>query len=182
MADFAELRDEMNRLPCNIVLIGMPGAGKSTVGVILAKETAREFVDTDLLIQSAEGRMLQEIVDTDGYLALREIEEKVLLGLSVRHTVVATGGSAVYSERAMAHLKAHGTVVFLEVELATLERRVKDYRTRGLAKRPDQSFTDLFAERSVLYRRYAEVAIRCDELTMEEVCERIIGKVGSQNR
>ncbi len=159
----------------------MPGAGKSTVGVILAKETGREFVDTDLLIQTACGRMLQDIVDTDGYLVLREIEEEILRGLSVEQSVVATGGSAVYSEPAMAHLANNGTIVFLEVELATLERRVKDYSTRGLAKRPDQSFDDLFVERGALYRRYAQVTIRCDELTMEEVCERIIAAVCAIN-
>jgi shikimate kinase len=159
------------------VLIGMPGAGKSTVGVLLAKKAARGFVDTDLLIQTSQGRTLQDIVDTDGYTVLRKIEEDVLLGLSVRNKVIATGGSAVYSDLAMAHLKADGVVVFLDVELATLERRVRDFSMRGLARRPDQSFAELFDERFALYTRYADITIKCDDLTHEQVCERIIGEV-----
>ena len=157
----------------NIILIGMPGSGKSTVGVILAKQLACDFVDTDVLIQTGQGRSLQAIVDSEGYLALRRIEEEVLLGLNLRHHVIATGGSAVYSHAAMNHLKADGTVVFLDVQPATLEARVHDYETRGLAKRPDQCLADLFAERFALYSRYADVTISCDRLGHEEVCARI---------
>ena len=153
----------------------MPGAGKSTVGLILAKLTSRDFVDTDLLIQASQQRTLQEIVDTDGYAVLRRIEEEVLLGLSLPNCVIATGGSAVYSERAMVHLKANGLVVFLDVDLATLEARVKDFSTRGLAKRPDQSLADLFQERFRLYQTYADLTIQSAGLTQEEVCARIIG-------
>jgi shikimate kinase len=151
----------------------MPGAGKSTVGVILARMAGCDFVDTDVLIQTAQGRTLQDIVDTDGYAVLRRIEEDILLGLRVRDNVIATGGSAVYSDRAMAHLKADGVVVFLDVDLATLERRVSDFSTRGLAKRPDQSFTDLFNERFALYTEHADITIKCDDLTHEQVCQRI---------
>ena len=165
----------MTPAPSNLVLIGMPGSGKSTVGVILAKQTACGFVDTDLLIQEAERRPLQAIVDTDGYLALRDIEERILLGLRVRHHVVATGGSAVYSDRAMAHLKADGLVIFLDVDLALLEARIHDYSTRGLAKRPDQSLAELFAERVSLYTRYADIAIQCTAgMSQEAVCARIV--------
>jgi shikimate kinase len=158
----------------NIVLIGMPGSGKSTVGVILAKLTSRSFVDTDVLIQTKQGRSLQNIVDRHGYLALRAIEEKVLLDLDCRSHVIATGGSAVYSRAAMGHLKSYGIVVFLNVGLDTLKSRVHDFETRGLAKRPDQSVSDLFAERSVLYRQYADVTIDCVGLSHEEVCAKII--------
>lgn len=158
----------------NIVLIGMPGAGKSTVGVILAKQTSRDFVDTDVLIQSRHRRALQDIVDRDGYLALRKIEEDVLLGLSVQNCVIATGGSAVYSRRAMAHLVSEGCVVFLDVDLPELESRVGDVSMRGLAKRPDQNFADLFHERCTLYRNYAEITITCAGLSHEEVCAEII--------
>ena len=161
-------------MPSNIVLIGMPGSGKSTVGVILAKKTMRDFVDTDILIQKSQSRPLQDIVDNEGYLALREIEEQALLDLHVSNHVISTGGSAVYGERAMAHLKADGIAVFLDVTLDTLEARVPDFSTRGLAKRPDQSFAELFAERNALYRKYADVAIKCDGLTVEEVCARIM--------
>jgi shikimate kinase len=158
----------------NLVLIGMPGAGKSTVGVVLAKQTSRDFIDTDVLIQSRHKRALQDIVDRDGYLALRKFEEDVLLGLSVRNCVIATGGSAVYSQRAMAHLAAEGCIVFLDVTLPELEARVGDVTMRGLAKRPDQSFSDLFYERCALYRNYAEITIDCAGLSHEEVCAEII--------
>jgi len=152
----------------------MPGAGKSTVGDILAKQTSRDFVDTDLLIQTSQERTLQNIVDTDGDAFLRKIEENVLLGLSVQNHVIATGGSAIYSDCAMAHLKLGGLVIFLDVDLPTLESRVHDFRTRGLAKRPDQDLADLFHERFTLYRKYADVTINCAGLTQEEVCTKII--------
>lgn len=161
-------------MPSNIVLIGMPGSGKSTVGVILAKKTLRDFVDTDILIQKSLSRPLQDIVDNDGYLALREIEERVLLDLHVQNHVISTGGSAVYGDAAMHHLKADGIAVFLDVTLDTLEARVPDFSTRGLAKRPDQSFAELFEERNALYRKYADIAIKCDGLTVDEVCALIM--------
>lgn len=167
----------MNRNHSNIILIGMPGAGKSTIGVILAKLTSRNFVDTDVLIQTSQGRTLQDIVDTDGYAVLRMIEKGVLLGLSVRNCVVATGGSAVYSGSAMEHLKSDGLVIFLDVDLAALESRVRDFGTRGLAKRADQSFAEMFRERMILYSRYADITIECSGLTQEEVCSGIIDRV-----
>jgi shikimate kinase len=167
----------MTKTPSNIVLIGMPGAGKSTVGVILAKMTSRGFVDTDVLIQTSQGRTLQEIVDKHGYRVLRKIEEDVLLGLSVQNQVIATGGSAVYSHQAMAHLKSDGIVIFLDVGLDVLLSRVHDFSTRGLAKRPDQSFAELYDERLALYTRHADITVKCDRLTQEKVCERIIEKV-----
>lgn len=165
----------------HIVLIGMPGSGKSTVGIILAKLTGRDFVDTDLLIQTAHGRTLQDIVDRDGYRELRRIEEEVLLKLDPRNQVIATGGSAVYSEAAIRHVASQGVVVFLHVDLATLRARVRDYDTRGLAKRPEQSLDDLFAERLTLYRKYAEVTIDCIGLTHEEVCARIIAALQKES-
>jgi shikimate kinase len=161
----------------NIVLIGMPGAGKSTVGIILAKLTSRDFIDTDILIQISQGRFLQNIVDQEGHMALRRIEEDILLGLDCYHHVIATGGSAVYSHVAMEHLKSNGIVVFLDVDLSTLESRVHDFDTRGLAKRSDQSFSDLFQERIILYRKYADVIIDCIGLSQDEVCKQIINKI-----
>jgi len=155
----------------------MPGSGKSTVGVILAKQTSREFVDTDVLIQTLQERSLQEIVDTEGYTVLRKIEEDVLLGLSIQKSVIATGGSAVYSDSAMAHLKSNGLIIFLDVDLPTLESRILNFRTRGLAKRPDQNFADLFRERFILYTKYADIVIKYDGLTQEEVCARIMDRV-----
>jgi len=161
----------------NIVLIGMPGSGKSTVGVILAKLTSRDFIDTDVLIQISQGRLLQDIIDTEGYMALRRIEEVILLGLQCYNHVIATGGSAVYSHAAMEHLKSNGIVVFLDVDLSTLESRIRDFDTRGLAKRPDQSLSELFEERAILYRKYADVTVDCVDLFQEEVCAQIIKRI-----
>jgi shikimate kinase len=158
----------------NLILIGMPGAGKSTVGVILAKQSSRGFVDTDVLIQTSQNRTLQEIVDTDGYAALRKIEQDILLGLTVKNSVIATGGSAVYSDSAMAHLRSDGLVIFIDVDIPTLESRIHDFTRRGLAKRPDQSFGDMFHERFALYTHYADVTIKCVGMTHEEVCSRIL--------
>lgn len=167
----------MKQNATNIVLIGMPGSGKSTVGVILAKLTGRGFLDTDLLIQTAGGKTLQEIVDDSGYLELRRIEEEVLLGISCRSHVIATGGSAVYSARAMAHLAKEGVVVYLDADIATLEARVRDFGLRGLAKRAGQTFAELFAERTPLYRACADITIACAGLSHEEVCVRIMDQL-----
>jgi shikimate kinase len=162
----------------NIVLIGMPGAGKSTVGVILAKHTARSFVDTDVLIQTSEQRALQEIVDEEGHMALRAIEERILLSLDLTDHVIATGGSAAYSDAAMKHLRRDGIVVFLHVPFAEIQRRVRDFETRGIARAPEQSFADLFEERFALYRRYADITIACEDLNQEQVSETIRRRLG----
>lgn len=151
----------------------MPGSGKSTIGVMLAKRLSYGFVDTDILIQISEHRPLQDIVDSDGYMALRKIEESIILDLNCHRQVVATGGSAVYSQKAAMHLQELGTIVFLNVNIDTLLSRITDMKTRGIARRPDQSFDDLFAERSALYKKYAEITIECSVLNHEEVCERI---------
>ena len=165
----------------NIVLIGMPGSGKSTVGVILAKMTARDFVDTDVLIQLAEGRTLQEIVDSDGHMALRRIEEEILCGVHRKNHVIATGGSAAYYPRAMDHLGSSGIIVFLNADLPCLKSRIRNYETRGLAKRPDQTFQELFNERYQLYRKYADIIVDCSELSQEQVCETIVKQL-SENQ
>jgi len=168
---------EQCRGASNIVLVGMPGAGKSTIGVILAKRASLGFIDTDLLIQASERRSLQSIIDSQGYMALRRIEERVLLGLECRGNVIATGGSAVYSPAAMAHLAAEGVIVFLDVNLATLESRVLDLGRRGIAKHPDQSFSELFEERSKLYTAYADVTVECRGLAHDEVCTEILQRL-----
>lgn len=157
----------------NIVLIGMPGSGKSTVGVVLAKAAALAFVDTDLLIQSHSGESLQSIVDGDGYEALRRVEEHVLCNLDVTGHVIATGGSAVYSERAMQRLKRNSVIVFLDISLATVRQRIGDFSLRGISKRPDQTLEELFAERRVLYTRYADFVVHGEHKTQDQVCEEI---------
>lgn len=164
--------------PSNIVLIGMPGAGKSTVGVILANRLSWAFVDTDVLIQVSQGRSLQDIVDTDGYLGFRRVEEDLLLSLTLSKHVIATGGSAVYSDAAMRHLRSDGVVVFLSVALPKLESRIRNYESRGLAKRLDQTFADLFFEREPLYAKFADITINCTDLTQEQVCDRILDELG----
>lgn len=171
----------MQRKKSNIVLIGMPGSGKSTVGIILAKLTSKNFIDTDVLIQLKEGRSLQDIVNTDGHMILRKIEEDVLLSVDCKNHVIATGGSAAYSHLAMAHLKEDGYVIFLNASLDTLQSRINNYETRGLAKRPDQTFADLFAERSALYLRNADIIVQSDEMTQEDVCLKILKELESQN-
>lgn len=163
-----------NRTSSNVVLIGMPGSGKSTVGVLLAKRLGLGFIDTDLLIQEHAGRTLQEIVDGDGYQALRRIEEQVLLKLEVQRQVISTGGSAVYSDLAMQHLKADGVVVFLDIPLEIVLERIGDYSARGISRGPDQSLDDLFTERFELYSRAADVAIDCVGRNHEEVCEAVL--------
>ena len=158
----------------NIALIGMAGAGKSTVGVLLAKASGKGFVDTDLLIQQRTGCSLQAIVDGRGYEALREEEEQVLLSLDVTDHVIATGGSVVYSAPGMAHLRRSSVVVFLDVSLETVRERIGDFSLRGLSKRPGQSLEELFRERHPLYCRYADVTIDCDGLPHDAVCTRIM--------
>jgi len=158
----------------NLIFIGMPGSGKSTVGVLAAKRLGMGFVDTDLLIQEEAGRTLQEIVDQDGYQALRHIEEQVLLKLSVENQVISTGGSAVYSEAAMRHLKANGTVVFLDIPLDVVIQRIGDYSLRGISLRPDQSLSELFDERFALYSRYADITVKGEGLTQDQVCEAVV--------
>lgn len=164
----------MNSFSTSLILIGMPGAGKSTLGVILAKTLAKDFVDTDLLIQTQENRPLQEIIDTDGYLALRAIEEKTLLNMHYPNHVIATGGSAVYSESAMHHLRHFGPIIFLDVPLPELLNRITDFETRGLARHPNQSFSDLFNERRVLYQRYATITVDCSKKSQEQILSEII--------
>jgi len=162
----------------SVVLIGMPGAGKSTVGVLLAKKIALDFTDTDLLIQTRHGHALQNIVDTQGYLALRKIEETVILSMNCDHQVIATGGSAVYSAAAMDYLKKHAVAVFLDVALEDIKKRVRDFDSRGIARRADQTFDDLFGERVPLYQKYADITIDCQNKNQDEIAEEISGEIG----
>lgn len=165
----------------NIVLIGMPGSGKSTVGVLLAKELGLGFIDTDLIIQQETGRTLQTIVDGDGYQSLRSVEGRVLLALDVQRHVISTGGSAVYSDEAMAHLARHGVVVFLDISLAEVKRRIGDHSMRGISRHPQQSLEDLFEERFALYSHYGQITVRADQQTPAQVCEAVTRELTRQN-
>lgn len=167
----------MPQAKTNIILIGMPGSGKSTVGIILAKQMSKDFLDTDVLIQTLEGRSLQDIVDNDGHMVLRDIEERVLLSIEATNQVISTGGSAAYSDPAMRHLGQNGIVVFLHADLDTLRGRIENYGTRGLAKKPEQSFEDLFKERYTLYTKYADIVVESSGFTQEQVSTMIIQKL-----
>ncbi len=142
-----------------IVLIGMPGAGKSTIGGLLATRRGMPLTDTDHLIELREGESLQSILDRRGYLALRSIEERVLLANDFTGQVVATGGSAVYSAAAMAHLRRFGLCVFLDIPLDEITTRVQNLESRGIAGPPGLGLAQVYAERLPLYRRYADMII-----------------------
>ncbi|MEW6358982.1 MAG: shikimate kinase [Planctomycetota bacterium] len=163
----------------NIVLIGMPGVGKSTVGVLLAKMTSRSFIDSDVVIQAREGRRLQDILDEEGTSVFRQIEERHILVLDLHRHVIATGGSVVYSDRAMKHLGVSGVIVHLDLPFDLLKKRITDLDSRGVVMEPGQSLRDLFNERQPLYRRYARVSIDCVGLTHEQVVEAVVKALGA---
>jgi shikimate kinase len=162
----------------NIILIGMPGAGKSTVGVLLAKALKKPFIDTDLLIQQRENSFLQEIINNRGISEFIKVEEEVVLGLNVADHIIATGGSVIYSDVSIAHLKSTGVIVFLNLKLYQLENRLKNIHTRGIAMKNGQSVTDLYTERQPLYIKYAEIEIDCSHKHIETIVSEIIIKTG----
>lgn len=163
----------------NVVLIGMPGVGKSTIGVLLAKAMAREFIDTDLLIQSAQGRRLQEVIEDVGLEAFKEIEERLLLSIDHVGALIATGGSAVYSEKAMTRFGETGVIVHFHLPLAELESRINDFNRRGVVIVKGKTFAQLYAERMPLYKKYRHITLDCTGLSPEgvllETLRRLIG-------
>lgn len=166
----------------NITLIGMPGAGKSTIGIILAKYLSFGFIDTDVLIQINQQKSLQQIIDETGYLNLRQTEENEIRKINIENHVIATGGSAVYSEKAMRHLENISTVIFLKVQYEVLKKRIHNFKTRGIAKSVTQSFRELYDERQVLYSRYARIIIDCGFSDQEEISEQIVLKFKDMNQ
>ncbi len=165
----------------NITLIGMPGAGKSTIGIILAKNLGMGYIDTDILIQINQQKTLQEILDETDYLNLRRIEEQEILRLNITNQIIATGGSAVYSEKTMAHLKTISTIVFLDVSFDEICRRIHNFDTRGIACAENQTFEDLYHERLQLYRRYAEVTVDGNVMDQDEMAETIAELVSQRD-
>ncbi|WP_319521625.1 shikimate kinase [uncultured Desulfosarcina sp.] len=158
----------------NLILIGMPAAGKSTVGVLLAKRLGIAFVDTDLLIQTGEGRLLQEIISRHGIEGFRTIEENYLLQVPPDCGVVATGGSAVYSQRAISHLRSLGPVVYLRIGLAALKERLGSLDERGVLRAPGQTIDGLYAERSPLYEKYADITVSTANITPDRVVAAVL--------
>lgn len=161
----------------NIILIGMPGAGKSTVGVILAKVLGYNFIDSDLLIQEQEGCLLKDIIDKKGLEGLIAIEERVNAGIIAEHSVIATGGSVIYGDHAMQHLQSIGTVVYIKLSYETIASRLGNIRQRGVVLREDQTLEDLYNERCPLYEKYAHLVIDGEGIGIEEVLEKIVERV-----
>ena len=165
----------------NIVLIGMPGVGKSTIGVILAKVLGYQFLDADLLIQQQEGKLLKDIiaeVGTDGFI---EVENRVNAGITCDDTIIATGGSVIYGAQAMEHLKEIGTIVYLEVPFSILEKRLSDIKGRGVVLKDGQTLYDLYLERTPLYEKYADVRVSEEGLNVEETVELLVNKLQNLN-
>lgn len=157
----------------NIILIGMPGVGKSTAGVVLAKAIGYDFIDADLVIQQKEGKLLSELITeygTDGFLAL---ENRINRDIDTHKAVIATGGSAVYGKEAMAHYKEIGTVVYLAVSYEELERRLGDLKNRGVVMQQGQTLLDIYRERTALYERYADITVREEGLSIRETIETV---------
>ena len=158
----------------NIVLIGMPGVGKITVGVILAKELGYQFLDADLLIQKRENRLLKEIIEQEGVDGFIEIENQVNASIEADRTVVATGGSVVYGEEAMAHLKKIATVIYLRLSYEELEKRLGNLKNRGVVLREGQTLKDLYEERIKLYEKYADLIVDEENKGIEETLQAIV--------
>lgn len=165
----------------NIVLIGMPGVGKSTVGVILAKVLGYQFLDADLVIQEQEGKLLREIIEEVGAEGFIQVENRINAELKCSKTIIATGGSVVYGKEAMEHLKEIGTVVYLEVSFPILEKRLSDIKGRGVVLKEGQTLYDLYEERTPLYEKYADVRVLEEGLSVEETVEQLVKKLQNGN-
>jgi len=161
----------------NIVLIGMPAVGKSTIGVLLAKRLGRYFLDTDVFIQAVSGRTLQEIIDTDGLEKFCELEAEHITCIDRTNCVIATGGSAVYSDAAMNHLKETGEIVYLNLPLKMIKKRLTDLNIRGVVMSKGKTLDDLYKQRTPLYKKWADITIDCLNLTHENIVEKIIENI-----
>ncbi|MEZ3435109.1 MAG: shikimate kinase [Lachnospiraceae bacterium] len=161
----------------NIIFIGMPAVGKSTVGVIVAKRLGYRFVDADILIQEKEGKLLKDIIAEKGIEGFLEIEDRVNAEIDVSRAVIAPGGSVVYCENAMKHYKEIGTVVYLQISFDIINSRLKNAKKRGVVLKNRQTFKDLYEERTALFEKYADVTICEDGLDLEETVDRIMERL-----
>lgn len=158
----------------NLILIGMPACGKSTVGVVLAKTMGMKFLDTDLLIQEREGALLQDLINQKGNDYFKKVEEYVLRSLATENTVISTGGSAVYYKEAMKHFKKNGLVVYIKVSFESIEKRLDNITTRGITMAPGQTLRDLYDQRIPLYEGNADIIVDTEGLTVEQTIEKIM--------
>ena len=161
----------------NIILIGMPGAGKSTVGVVLAKHLGYEFIDSDLLIQKQYGKLLQALIEEHEVEGFWQIEEQVNASVNTDKAVIATGGSVIYGPKAMEHLREIGTVIYLKLPCGEIESRVGDLTSRGVTRQAGQTLQDLYDERTPLYEKYAHITIDCERKQIREIVAEIAGGV-----
>ena len=159
----------------------MPGCGKSTCGVIAAKVLLKNFYDTDLLLQGLEHSRLQDLIDSKGIEYFYKAEEKAILSLNIDATVIATGGSVIYSEKAMKHLKSLGTVIYLHLDYETMLSRINNFTTRGIAIKNGSTLRDMYDERFPLYEKHADKVIYCDSNTVEETVMQIVDACGMNN-
>lgn len=158
----------------NVIFIGMPAVGKSTVGVVVAKRLGYEFIDTDLLIQKQEGRLLREIIEQEGIEGFLAIENQVNKDVKAERAVISPGGSVVYCEEAMSHLKEHGLIVYLQASFDTISKRLKDAKKRGVTLRESQTLKDLYEERVALFEKYADITISEDGNDLGETIEKVL--------
>lgn len=164
----------------NLVLIGMPGVGKSTIGVVLAKVLGYQFIDSDIVIQEREKRLLRDIITQEGVDGFIEIENQVNASLKADKSIIATGGSVVYGKEAMAHLKSIGTVCYLKLSYQQLEKRLSDIKGRGVVLKEGQTLKDLYEERTTLYERYADIVIDEENLTVEMTISKIVEAIQNE--
>lgn len=158
----------------NVVLTGMPSAGKSTIGIILAKVLGYSFIDSDILIQEREQKLLKDIIAKEGIHGFLAIENSVNKGIETSHAVIATGGSAVYGEEAMNHFMENDIVIYIKLSYETIQKRLRNIRQRGVVLRPGQTLLDLYHERCPLYEKYAHIIVEADGLNQEELLEKIL--------
>ena len=158
----------------NIILIGMPGVGKSTIGVIMAKMLGYTFIDADIVIQNKEKRLLKDIIESEGVEGFIEIENRINAGIDGDECIIATGGSAVYGKEAMEHYKEIGKILYLKIGFDTLSDRLHDIKGRGVVLKDGQDLKAIYEERSPLYEQYADYIVSEDDLTIEETIEKIL--------